>query len=160
MRQHMIWVSATLALAVGGLSGCSSGAATSSASPAASCVNQGAPHHAYVVVEHGSHTVVQRCVGFQGENLSAQNLMDQSGIEYQTQSFSFGKAVCQVDHEPARFTKCFADSGPNWALFVETGGQWTQAQTGYTEVTLHDKDALGWIYTADVSPSPPLPAKE
>ena len=30
-----------------------------------------------------------------------------------------------------------------------------EAQTGYTQVTLHDKDALGWEYTADQSPSPP-----
>ena len=78
----------------------------------------------------------------------------------QTQTFSFGKAVCQIDNEPAQFSKCFADTGPNWTLFVDAAGVWTEAQTGYTQVTLHDKDALGWEYTADQSPSPPPLPKE
>ncbi len=160
MRKHLMWASATLALTISSAFGSACGASpstssTSPASPAATCVNQSAPHHAYVVVEHGSSSVVQKCVGFSGDTVDGQTLMDQSGIEFQTQTFSFGKAVCQVDNEPAQFSKCFADSGPNWTLFVETSGQWTEAQTGYTQVTLHDKESLGWIYTASQSPSPP-----
>jgi len=109
-----------------------------------------------VVVQHtvASHEL-QKCVGFTGDTIDGQTLMDQSGIEYQTQTFSFGKAVCQVDNEPAQFSKCFADTGANWTLFVETGGKWVTAQTGYAQVTLHDKEAIGWKYTADASPAPP-----
>jgi hypothetical protein len=152
--------SATLAFTLGAVTACG-GSPTASASPPSTCVNPSAAHRAYVVVVHASTGAqVQKCVGFSGDNIDGQTLMDRSGIEYQTQTFSFGKAVCQVDNEPAQFSKCFADSGPNWALFVETGGAWTEAQTAYTQVTLHDKDALGWLYTAASSPSPPALPKQ
>lgn len=156
MRKHLMWASATLALTIGAVSACGGSPSASTTTPPSSCVNASAPHRAYVVVQHiaAAHGL-QKCVGFSGDTIDGQTLMDQSGIEYQTQTFSFGKAVCQVDNEPAQFTKCFADNGPNWTLFVETNGAWTEAQTGYTQVTLHDKDALGWTYTANPSPAPP-----
>src|SRR5205823_7447500 len=152
--------SATLALLISLVTACG-GTPNASSSPGSTCVNASSPHHAYVVVQHAaSSAAVQRCVGFSGDTIDGQALMDQSKIEYQTQTFSFGKAVCQVDNEPAQYSKCFADSGPNWTLFVETSGAWAEAQTGYTQITLHDQDALGWTYTADASPAPPPLAKE
>jgi hypothetical protein len=156
VRKHLMWASATLALMIGGVSACGGSPSASTSTQANSCVNASAPHHAYVVVQHmATAREFQKCVGFTGDSIDGQTLMDQSGVEYQTQTFSFGKAVCQVDNEPAHYSKCFADNGPNWALFVETNGTWAEAQTGYTQVTLHDKDALGWTYTSDQSPAPP-----
>ena len=163
MRKHPIAASATLALLITAAAcGGSPTTAGGSASPASKCINASAPHHAYVVIQHLSTSAppLEKCVGFSGDSIDAPTLMDKSGIEYQTQTFSFGKAVCQVDNEPQQYSKCFADTGPNWSLFVETGGAWTLAQTGYTQVALHDKDALGWIYTADASPAPPPLPKE
>jgi len=155
VRKHWIAASATLALLISAVAACG-GSPTASSSPANSCVNASAAHHAYVVVQHGAATSsLQKCVGFSGDAIDGQTLMDKSGIEYQTQTFSFGKAVCQIDNEPSQYSKCFADSGPNWTLFVEASGAWTVAQTGYGAVSLHDKDALGWRYTSDASPAPP-----
>jgi hypothetical protein len=158
----MTWAGAILALMLGTAVGCgSSPSASGSTNTGGTCVNPSAPHHAYVVVQHGtaSHEL-QKCVGFTGDTIDGQTLMDQSTIEFQTQTFSFGKAACQIDNEPAQYTKCFATSGPNWALFVDAGGTWASAQTGYTAVTLHDKEALGWVYTSATSPSPPALPKQ
>jgi hypothetical protein len=97
-------------------------------------------------------------VGFASDTIDGQALMDQSGIAFQAQTFSFGKAICQIDNEPAQYDKCFAASGPNWSLFIESSGTWSVAQTGYSDpkVLLHDKDALGWRYIPyEPSPSPP-----
>ena len=159
MRKHLFGSSAILALV---LIACGGTPNNSSASPATSCVNASALHRAYVVVQHSSGTTLQKCVGFAGDTIDGQSLMDQSGITFQTQTFSFGKAVCSIDNEPAQYAKCFATSGPNWSLFIEAGGSWTVAQTGYADpkVMLHDKDALGWRYIAyEPSPSPPPLAK-
>ncbi|HYM66682.1 MAG TPA: hypothetical protein VEW68_05280, partial [Patescibacteria group bacterium] len=94
MRKHLWWASATLALLLSSVvSACSSSSSIATTSPTATCVNQSAPHHAYVVVEHLTGTTVQRCVGFTGATLDGPGLMDASGLEYQTQTFSFGKAV-------------------------------------------------------------------
>jgi len=107
-----------------------------------------------------SGTSLQKCVGFDGDTIGGQALMDQSGIEYQAQTFSFGKAVCQVDNEPAQYSECFPQNKPYWALFVDAGGTWASATNGYTDVKLHDKEALGWHYVQQTDPSPappPLP---
>jgi hypothetical protein len=158
VRTHLIWASATLALVI---AACGGSSPTSQASPTSSCANAGAAHHAYVVVEHLSGTSVQKCVGFAGDTIAGQALMDQSGIEYQAQTFSFGKAVCQVDNEPAHYSVCFPQNQPYWALFIETGGAWTSAANGYTDAKLHDNEALGWHYVqSNASPAPPPLAKQ
>lgn len=162
MRKHLMWASAILALALGAANACGGSTTTSLASPASTCVNATAAHHAYIVVEHLSGTSQQRCVGFSGDTIDGQSLMDQSGIEFQTQTFSFGKGVCQIDNEPAQFSECFPKNKPYWALWIETNATWASAQTGYTEIKLHDKEALGWHYVqpTDQSPAPPPLAKE
>ena len=161
MRTHLAWASATLALVISAVTACGSSSATSSANPSTTCINASAPHHAYVVVEHLSGSSVQRCVGFATDTIDASTLMDSSGIEYQTQTFSFGKAVCQIDHEPAQFSDCLPQNQPYWSLFLETNDAWAVAQTGYAQVALRDKEALGWHYVQQSDPSPappPLPA--
>ena len=161
MRKHFVWASATLALAISATA-CGGSPPSPSSNSSNGCVNASAPHRAYIVVEHLSGTTVQKCVGFSGDTIDGQSLMDTSKIEYQAQTFSFGKAVCQIDNEPKQFTQCFPQNQPYWALFVETGGAWAQAQNGYTQVNLHDKEALGWHYVpqAAASPVPPPLAKE
>jgi hypothetical protein len=153
-----MWASATLAIAIGAITACGGSPSTGAASPASNCVNASAPHHAYVVVQHGSGTSLQKCVGFTGDTLDGKSLMDKSGVDYQTQTTSFGPAVCAIDSEPKAYDKCFNSNGPNWMLFIETGGSWAVAQTGFADpkVVLHDKDALGWRYIPyDEHPSPP-----
>ncbi|MEA2656741.1 MAG: hypothetical protein QOI23_2106 [Chloroflexota bacterium] len=159
MQKHLIWASATLALV---FAACGGSSPASQTSPSSSCVNAAAAHHAYVVVEHLSGTSVQKCVGFAGDTIDGQSIMDQSGIEYQAQTFSFGKAVCQIDNEPVQYSACFPQGKPYWALFIETGGAWATATNGYTDAKLHDKEAFGWHYVqaADPSPAPPPLAKQ
>jgi hypothetical protein len=158
-----MWASATLAMAIGAVTACGGSPSTGSASPASTCVNASAPHHAYVVVQHGSGTSLQKCVGFTGDTIDGKSLMDKSGVDYQTQTTSFGPAVCAIDSEPKTFDKCFNSNGPNWSLFIEANGSWTVAQTGFADpkVVLHDKDALGWRYIpySDNPTPPPLPSK-
>ncbi len=159
MRKHLaIVVSATLAILFAAACGTSTQTATST--PSATCAGTGSLH-AYVVVEHLGGSSLQRCVAFSG-TINGKQLMDQSGISYQTQTFSFGLGVCAIDNEPAQFTQCFPQGKPYWSLFIEHAGAWTAAQSGFDQITLNDKDALGWRYVpaADQSPSPPPLAHE
>ena len=160
VRKHLAWASATLAVFL--IAACGSSSSTASATPSPTCAGAaGAPAHAYVVVQHMSGATVQRCVGFTG-SITGKQLMDESGISYQTQTFSFGLGVCAIDNEPAQFTQCFPQGAPYWTLFLEHSGTWTVAQSGFDQLTLHDKDALGWRYVpaADQTPSPPPPVNE
>ena len=96
-------------------------------------------------------------VSFAGSEIAGQAAMDASGIEYKAESVTSGKVVCQVDNEPATFTTCFPQNQPYWALFIASGGRWSSASGGISDVTLHDGEAIGWHYVAsgDASPSPP-----
>ena len=159
VRKHLIGTSAILALAV--IAACGSSPSTATTSPPSTCVNASAPHRAYVVVQHLSGATIQKCVGFTGDTIDGQTVMDKSTIQFETQTFSFGKGVCQIDSEPAQFSKCFPEGKPYWTLWIETGAKWASAQTGYTDVKLHDKEAMGWHYvqSTDPSPAPPPLAK-
>jgi hypothetical protein len=151
-------VSATLAIFAAACGTSSSPVAGATPTPA--CSGSGSLH-AYVVVQHLNGSTLQRCVAYSG-TINGKQLMDQSGISYQTQTFSFGLGVCSIDNEPATFTQCFPQGQPYWSLFVEHAGAWTQSQTGFDQVNLQDKDALGWRYVpaADMTPSPPPLAHE
>ena len=157
MRAHLL-VIALLLIACSG-----STTASPPATATATCVNAKAAHKAYLVVTHQDGKSVQRCVGFDADQLNGEDLMKQSGVEFQSQTFSFGKGMCQIDNEPAQFSECFPKDQPYWALFTATGSSaWTPAQTGYTAINLKAGDAMGWRYTpATASPAPtPAPPKE
>jgi hypothetical protein len=161
MRKHLL---ASAALAVAILAAACGGSTPSStvatAAPAASaCVNAKAAHKAYLVVTHQAGASVQKCVGFDTDQLSGEDLMKQSGVQYQTQTFSFGKGVCQIDNEPTQFTECFPKDQPYWALFTASGtGPWTGAQVGFTQINLKAGDAMGWRYTPATASPAPTPA--
>jgi hypothetical protein len=157
MRIHLFTVGLTLALLA---VACGSPAASSAG--ATTCTGPSGNNRVYIVVEHLSGATMQRCVGFATSIIDGQTAMDQSGIEYQAHAVSAGKVVCQVDFEPKQFSQCFPQNQPYWALFVESGGRWSNAPGGLTDLHLHDQDAIGWHYVGatDPAPAPPPLARE
>jgi hypothetical protein len=140
-------------------SACGGAPSSSVASPApGSCSGVAGKHHAELVIQHGDGRVLDRCAGFDQDQVKGDALMKNSGVQYQSQVFSFGLAVCQIDREPDRFSQCLPTGAPYWALWISTaGGSWTMAQTSVSEVTIKPGEALGWRYTpaSESSPSPP-----
>src|SRR5260370_17755683 len=103
-----MWASATLALMIGAVSACGGSPSASTSAPANSCVNASAPHHAYVVVQHiATAHRLQKCVGFTGDTIDGQALMDQPGAEDQTPTFTFRNTVCPTPNDPVPFTNSF-----------------------------------------------------
>jgi hypothetical protein len=139
------------------LMACGSPTSGTRAASTVQCTDASAAHHAYVVVQHMSGAWLERCVGFAAASIDGQTLMDRSAIEYQSERVSSGKVVCQVDLEPKQYSQCFPQNQPYWALFVESGGRWSSATGGFTDVGLKDGDALGWHYVnvSDPTPAPP-----
>lgn len=119
-------------------------------------------HHVYVVVQHLSGSSLERRVDFTSDQIDGIAAMDRSGVQYQAQSVTSGKVVCQVDNEPKTFTTCFPQNQPYWALFVATAGKWSSAASGLSDVKLRDGQAIGWHYVpaGDASPAPPPMPKE
>ena len=144
------------------LAACGAPIPTSTKSSHVACAGASNPHRAYVVVEHMSGATLQSCVGFGGDFIGGQILMDRSGIQYEAHFISSGKVVCQVDYEPRQLSQCVQANQPYWALFIESGGKWIGAPGDFTDAQLHDNETLGWHYVGamDPLPAPPPPASK
>ena len=155
MRKHLLAASATLALL---LLACGQTAVSPSTPKPAACT--AGAHHAYLVVQHLNGDTLQRCVGFDGAQVGGEDLMKRSGLKYDTQDFSFGKAVCAVDGEPAHFDQCFKQGDPYWGLWVWRAGAYQVAQTGYTAIQLQADEGLGWHRVPSSGGAAPPPPRK
>lgn len=132
------------------------GVATRVGPVAAGCAQASSAHHAALVVEHGNGAVIRVCVSFSEAQITGEELLRRSGIEYSTQPYGGnGDAVCQVDNEPAGYTSCFQD-GKFWALFVSrSDGAWAYSSHGVSTAEFGDGDAEGLRYQSQSGSSPP-----
>ncbi len=125
------------------------------------CAGTG-PHHAALVVEHADGRLVTRCVAFSAAQITGEQLLARSGIQYATVGFGgFGDAVCQIDGEPASFpASCWTSTSPYWMLFVaRAGGTWSSSNLGVTSQVFRNGDAEGFRYESQsgpaLTPAPP-----
>jgi hypothetical protein len=117
-------------------------------------------NHAAVVVEHGGGSVVTRCVAFDANQITGEQLLNSSGIPWSGQTFGgFGDAVCAIDGEPVSYVDCLGKDR-YWAVFVaRAGGSWQLANEGISTLTLGDGDAEGFRYVpASGIPAAPVSA--
>ena len=133
------------------------GAAAIMVPTASLCAAAAQTGHVALVVETGGGSTTARCVGFGGASVTAEQIIKASRVEYAVQSYgSLGDALCQVENEPASYTKCLPSSGDYWALFVSrSGGAWKSASKGIGEETLHSGDAVGLRYDPLTGADPP-----
>jgi hypothetical protein len=113
------------------------------------CAFASGSRHVAVVVEHGSGAVLTACVAFDDVQLTGDQVMQLSHIEYATTTYGgLGKAVCQVDNEPVSYPPtCWTPTSPYWAMYVSrSGGTWAVSNQGVSSQQFHDGDALGWHY--------------
>jgi hypothetical protein len=112
-------------------------------------------HHVGLVIEHSSGRIVARCIAFTEEQITGLQLIQRSGVQYQSQNFgSLGSAICQLDSEPSTVqSNCFG-TGPYWQYFHRTAGGWAQSPLGVTSWTLHDGDMDGWHYAPGAAQAP------
>jgi hypothetical protein len=98
---------------------------------------------------------VSRCVAFAEEQITGLQLIQRSGLQYQTQSFgSLGSAVCQLDGEPSAVpANCFG-SGAYWQYFHRRGSAWQPSAQAASASTVHDGDMDGWHYAAGAAQAP------
>ena len=140
--------------------GCESGGTASpspSSSSAATAINTCAKAHlsrhvAYLVVQHLSGQTIERCAGFDGDTISGDMVMKATSIQFQAE----GDTVCQIDHEPQQAGGCSAEQA-HWALWLYVAGAWSAPTGGYSQLQLHDHDAVGWRYVVSSVPSPSPP---
>lgn len=125
------------------------------------CAQASSAHHAALVVEHGNGAVIRVCVSFTAASITGDQVLALSHVQYATVDYGgTGKAVCQIDGEPAQYPPgCWTASSPYWAMFVSRArGSWLTSSLGISSQTFHDGDAEGFRYEgqsdSSVQPSP------
>jgi hypothetical protein len=114
-----------------------------------------AVHHAALVIQHSSGSLITQCVAFAEEQITGLQLIERSGVPYQAQSFgSVGSAICQLDREPSTIPSGCFGSGPYWQYFHRRSDAWQTSALGAGSSALHDGDMDGWRYAAAANQVP------
>lgn len=101
-----------------------------------------ATNYAGLVVMHGDGSVAVRCVGFEGDSISAIGLLQESGLSTDLSNSALGTVVYGIDGEGSA-----ADwnSGQYfWSYWHGSGGGWSYSQTGAGGYWVHPGDVEGW----------------
>ena len=112
-------------------------------------------HHAALVIQHASGSVITRCVAFAEDQITGLQLVERSGVPYEAQSFgSIGTAMCQLDREPSTVPSGCFGSGPYWQYSHRRGAAWQTSAFGASSSVLRDGDMDGWHYAAGANQVP------
>ena len=112
-------------------------------------------HHAALVIQHASGSVITRCVAFAEGQITGLQLVERSGVQYDAQNFgSIGSAMCQLDREPSTVPPGCFGSGPYWQYFHRQGGAWQTSAFGASSSLLHDGDMDGWHFAVGANQAP------
>ena len=114
-----------------------------------------AVHHAALLIQHSSGSLITRCVAFAEDQITGLQLLERSGVQYEAQSFgSVGSAICQLDREPSSVPSGCFGSGPYWQYFHHRGGGWQTSTLGAGSSPLRDGDMDGWRYASGANQAP------
>ena len=109
------------------------------------------PNRAGLVVVHGDGSVTTRCVSFAEPEISGMNLLQSSGLVWQTTNGPMGSAVCTLDGEGCTPSDCFCQCKQApcayWNYFTGNGdGSWTYSGVGVAARVLKNGDIDGWVW--------------
>ena len=114
-----------------------------------------AMHHAALVIQHASGSVITRCVAFAEDQITGLQLVERSGVQYEAQGFgSMGSAMCQLDREPSTVPPGCFGSGPYWQYYHRQGGSWQTSAFGASSSGLRDGAMDGWRYAVGKNQAP------
>jgi hypothetical protein len=112
-------------------------------------------HHAALVIQHASGSVITRCVAFAEDQITGLQLVERSGVQYEAQNFgSIGTAMCQLDREPSTVPPGCFGSGPYWQYFHHRGSAWQSSAFGASSSVLRDGDMDGWHFAVGANQVP------
>lgn len=130
---------------------------------AAARLQDGAPNRAAVVVRVGDDEVETRCVIFDEETISGQELLARSGLDLVLDVSGAGVFVCSVAGEgcPASDCLCQCRGEPcsYWSYWRWQEGEWQYAGLGAAATQVSDGTVDGWSWgpgsvTSAIAPPP------
>jgi len=120
-----------------------------------------------IVVEHGDGSIDTYCVAFQGDSISASDLLAKAGIP----DVEWNGSVCAIGNNPAEgcfephdYSSCYCKSYPPtntyWAFFTQDNDAgWVYSPLGIQSAVAHNGELQAWKWgVGGPSSAPPPPA--
>lgn len=110
------------------------------------------PNGAGVVVRHGDGTLIMAYVQFEGESISGNALLEQTGLQITAAPYGgLGTGICMIDHEGCGADNCYCESYDNpaefWQYYSWDGSAWVLQPFGPSTREISDGDIDGWSWT-------------
>jgi len=111
-------------------------------------------------VLHADGSQITKCIQFQGEEITGEDLLNLSEIPYISDVTNpMGSIVCSIDGEGCNFPaeKCFCQCGNTgpctyWTYFALTEqGEWVYAPVGAKGRKIHHGDVDAWVWLSKAS---------
>jgi hypothetical protein len=121
-------------------------------------------HQAGLIVQHQDGSLVLKCINFQGDEITGEQLLQLSEIPYVSDVTNpMGSKLCSIDGQGCNFPaeKCFCqcgNSGPctYWAYFVlNQEGKWVYSPLGVKGRIVHNGDVDAWAWLSRASKDDP-----
>jgi hypothetical protein len=108
---------------------------------------------ALVVVLENGQTITQ-CVTFEGPVITAFDLLQASGLEFTSQEFHFGQAICSIEGTGCDFPTepCFCQSS-FFSLFFLKMGQFESSHVGASHLIVHNGDVIAFAFGDGTAPT-------
>jgi hypothetical protein len=122
-------------------------------------------YQAGLIVQHSDGSRLIKCIPFQGDEITGEELLELSGIPFSSDVTNpMGSRVCSIDGQGCSFPAedCFcqcSNIGPctYWAYFVlNQNGEWVYAPVGAKGRIVHNGDVDVWIWLTRASKDDPF----
>ena len=116
--------------------------------------------YAGLLVQHADGSQITKCIQFQGDEITGEDLLNLSEIPYISDVTNpMGSKVCSIQGQGCNFPaeKCFCQCGNTgpctyWSYFALTeGGEWVYAPVGAKGRKIHHGDVDAWAWFSKAS---------
>lgn len=110
-------------------------------------VNSWAQNRAGILIQNSTGETISRCVEFDEEFITVEELLDRTGFTLATQSSEFGSYVCYLHDDGVADCSAHPD-GWFWNFFIHEEGGWVSAPVGISTATAENGTIFGFAFGA------------
>jgi hypothetical protein len=104
-----------------------------------------ASNKAGIVIKNSTDSVTTRCVEFEEDILTVEELLKRSGFALTTEDSTFGTLLDYL-HDDGMQDGSYSPDGEFWNFFLNDGADWISAEVGISDATVANGSLVGFGY--------------
>lgn len=106
-----------------------------------------ASNKAGIVIKNSTDSVITRCVEFEEDVLTVEELLKRSDFALTTEESTFGTLIDYL-HDDGMNDGSYSEDGEFWNFFLHDGASWCMAEVGISDATVANGSLVGFGYGA------------